>query len=144
MLGGVTLAAALLIGYVGYWTNWFGLTAPDSPPAQPAGPGGPSGSPAGHATVGSWVVLAVFAALVVASLVWIWRGLRDERPDLDELPVAEQERRRQAAALLRQVEPPVSEAEARAALRPAWLEEASRRAAERSHDTAAGNGQSGS
>ena len=109
VLGGLTLAAALLIGYVGYWTNWFGLTAPDTPPPPPSGG---EAAPATGTTVGSWVVLGLFAVFSLGVLVWIWWGLRDDGAKLDQLPADEQARRQQIAALLRQVEPPVSEEEA--------------------------------
>jgi hypothetical protein len=129
VLGGLTVAAALVVGYIGYWTNWFGLTAPPSPP--PDASGAPTGAATGT-TTGGLVVLALFALFVVGVVVWILWALRDPRPRLDQLPEAEQARRRQAAALLREVEPPVSDEAAAAQLRPDWLEEAARQAAERS------------
>jgi hypothetical protein len=126
--GGLTLGLGLVIGYFGYWSNWFGLTAPPAPPSDASSDGA---ALAAHATTGSLVVLALFAVLVLGLATWLVRGWRDRGPRMDELPEDEQARRRQAAVLLQQVEPEVSEAEAASMLRPPWLEEAARKAAER-------------
>jgi len=131
LFGGLALAVGLLFGYVGYWTNWFGLTAPPTPVVDAtAVPGGPGNAPAaGGTTTGGLIVLGVFAVLVLGLVLWIVVGSRERGPRLDRLPEDEQARRRQVAALLREVEPPVSEEAAQAALHPAWLDEAASRAA---------------
>ncbi|HEX7443791.1 MAG TPA: hypothetical protein VF320_07890 [Acidimicrobiales bacterium] len=125
---GFVFSLALILGFAGYWTYWFGLTAPpttvgsDGTGEAGAGVGIPDGKgPVPHSTVGSLVLLGLLVALVVGVAIWIFWGMRDHRPSLDQLPEAERERRRQAAALLRQVEPPVSEQEALEQLRPPWL-----------------------
>lgn len=131
---GAGLSVVFLVVFFGYWTNWFGLTAPASNPDATAG------SDVGefhHTLVGDLALLAVLVLVLGGIGWWLLRALRSDAPDLDELPEVEQERRRKAGELLRDPNPPVSEEEAAAMLRPAWLEEASRRAAERSQGAGA-------
>jgi len=125
---GMGLSVLLVVVFFGFWTNWFGFTAP--PPSD-----GDSASAAGgftHSVVGDLVVVGLLGALAATVAWWISRGLRDDAPKVSDLSEDEQIRRREVGALLREVVPPVSEEEARESLHPDWLDDAVRRAEERS------------
>ena len=125
MLVALVVSLLLFVLYLGFWTNWFMLAGgpTSSGPSTTASTGSnganSSSQLAGdqHASWG-WVMTGLLIGVpIICMLSFTWRERRSARKQFESLPTPEQERRRQAAALLRQVEPPVDEATAREQLR---------------------------
>lgn len=117
---GFAIAIALLIGFLGYWTNWFGFTATGTSTGTATGASSGATTSTGRRLAADIVQFVLPVALVVGVVVWIAFGTRDREPRFDQLPPEEQARRREAGRILREVVPPVSEDEARKMLAPPW------------------------
>jgi hypothetical protein len=120
VLVGLIGSIVLLALYIGFWTNWFTLAGGPKPPGNATTVSSDGTSHVWgdqHASWG-WVMTGVLVGVpIILALAFMWRERRSARRQFDARPDAERERRRQAAALLRRVEPPVDEATALEELR---------------------------
>ena len=113
VLVGLIASVVVFVVYIAFWTNWFTLAGGPKPTHL----AGLKSNGDTHPSWG-WVMTGVLVGVpIIFVLAFMWRERRSARTQFEALPTDEQERRHQAAALLRQVEPPVDEATAREQLR---------------------------